>query len=1427
MIERLIAFAVHRRGWVLLIAMLWTIAGVWAVWHTPMDAVPDISENQVIVFAEWAGHAPEEVEQHVTYPLSLSFQGLQGVGAVRGSSDVGYSMLHLIFDDDVTFTEARDLVRQQLTASPLDLPEGVTARLAADGIPTGQIFWYTVEGNGYDLGELRALQDWSIAPQLRSVPGVAEIASVGGFVREICVQADIPALAMAGLTLSDVSEAIEAVRGSSGGHVIHKGNAEFVVQIVRRHPEDDPFGMTSLEQLAIATPNGGSVRLGDIARVYLGAAPRRGMLEKDGNEVVGGVVHLRYGHNPLEVTRLVKEKLREVQSSMPAGVRIRSCYDRTPLILGAVGTVTRTLLEAILVSCICVVLVMRHLRASLVVALTLPLAVVSAFAFMWILRALGIVDVQTNIMSLAGIVISIGVLVDSSIVLSENVMHELRREYGDRLVKGNVDAIVIRACQTVGRPVFFSVIIMLISFLPVFALGGVDGKMYSPLAWTKTLALIAASILALTVVPALSAVLIRGRIREETDSRIVRTMIDVYRPVLNYLLDRPAPLVYVLCATLLLAAISLGNRGLMLCVLSATMIVMGLTSRSLRGRYLAVGSLVVLALLGEQFIKPLRMELRMPLDEGMVMDMPITVPRASISQTADDVKARDMVLCRFPEVHMVVGKGGRADTPFDPAPLDMIETMIEFRPREWWPRRRLDRTEAEQHARDVLAELISRELISAPDDEARAGVIASAVDAGFLRYDAILREVCHLHIQQFFHSLSGDLSTRLIEELAGQLKYKGQLTHELSDGDRAALGQRLSSDMVKELASGPSIEVVEDLCEQAMLALAQFELLRRPESPSLGALSESATNVLLPRDVARVLQGVEAEYRQQWLNFVPELNAEVQKRAAPLWTRIISEELIVLSEIRDAELTELLNQVFAARYAPRPAHGRVAATSALNGDAPAAGHHHGLAPISELPFLKPHAAFDGLQRELSERFAAILSLTAHDPESLAGFGGEMDLALQMPGWTNVWTKPIQNRVDMLATGVNAEIGVRVLGRNLDDVVRASDEIAAVLETLRGSVDVIADPIRGKGYVRITPDAERAAALGVSLGDLNDVIEASLSGSIIADEVVGRERVPIRLRCGAADALDEETIRRLLVPAHRASSEPEGSSLNVVTLDSVATVEVTEGPATIKSENGWLRNYVRLNVVDRDPVEFVEEARQVVATHINLPEGVFVEWTGQFEHSLATRRTLMILMPMVLALIISLLYWTYRDAADALLMMLAIPGALAGGVLCQALFGFPFSVAVGMGYIACFGMAAATGIVMLVYLRTSVAQSGGLKNMTLDELRQATLKGAVHRLRPKLLTEATTILGLAPMLWSTGTGAEVIRPMAAPVLGGLLVADEVIDLLLPVLFYHVRRRRWLKLHAATTNGSIITSSPGSTSYTKAFAASATPLQEHES
>ena len=571
MIHHLITLSIRYRTIVVLMAIVCAIAGVSAAVHSPMDAVPDLSENQVIVFSDWPGHGPREVEEQVTHPLSLHLQGLEGIRVVRGSSDIGYSMLHVIFEDHVTFGAARERVQERLASRATSLPEGVIPRLAADGIPTGQIYWYTVEGVGYDPGQLRTLQDWTIAPQLRSVPGVAEVASVGGFIPELTIQVDPQILALYGLTARDLADELSRPTSSVGGHVVHKGNAEFVVELNSKRTSVSQID--DWRQRRIPLADGRSLVLGDLANIAWQPAVRRGMFEKEGSEVVAGIVHLRYGHNTLEVTKNVRARLREIRQGLPPRVRIVPCYDRTPLIQGAVGTVTRALVEALLVAAVCVLLVLRHFRAWLVIALTLPLSVLGTFLCLHVLRVTSLIDIQTNIMSLSGIVISIGVLIDSSIVMTENVMHRLRLQFGDAPVSGDVSETIASACQTVGWPVFCSILVMLVSFAPVFGLGGIDGRMYRPLAWTKSLALISAAILSVTLVPALCTFLVRGRIRDESDSAIVRSVMGVYRPMLSWLLDRPDPLILILCVTMVLAVIPLGNDLLFQSVLFVSLTV--------------------------------------------------------------------------------------------------------------------------------------------------------------------------------------------------------------------------------------------------------------------------------------------------------------------------------------------------------------------------------------------------------------------------------------------------------------------------------------------------------------------------------------------------------------------------------------------------------------------------------------------------------------------------------------------------------------------------------------------------------------------------------------------------------------------------------------------------------------------------------------
>ena len=1286
MIERVIELSIRHRAIVIAAAVVLAAWGTYEAIRTPIDAIPDLSENQVIVFALWPGHSPREVEDQVTYPLSLRLQGVRGVRVVRSSSDVGMATANVIFEDAVRVAEARRRVADRLgEASAEGLPAGVVPRLGPDAAATGQIFWYTVEGPGYDPGRLRAIQDWYVKSQLASVPGVAEVASVGGAPIEYQVNVHPDRLRSRGVSLLDVSRAVERANGSSGGHVVQKGNAEYLVRSVgaigwgREDVFDSTQALRDLEAAVFAAPDGALVRVGDVAAVAIGARSRRGVLEKDGSEVTGGVVLMTHGENPLEVTQRIKAKLHELQAGLPKGVKILPFYDRTPLIRGAVATVTRAVAEAIVTATLCVLVVLLHVRASFVIAVTLPLAVLGSVALMGLLRRLGVADVETNAMSLAGIAISVGVLVDSSIVMTENAMHALHERFGDEPVRGDVREILLPSCRLVGRPIFFSVVIMLLSFLPVFALGGMEGKMFRPLAITKSFALLSVAVLAITLVPALCTVFLKGRIRGELESWLVRSVVEVYRPVLGSLLDRPTPLAWVLGVTFAAGFAPLGYRPVFLGAVFLGMVAVGATARTWRGGALGVGSLLLIALILDLTMKPLPRAFLTPLDEGMVMDMPITAPRMSVTQSTDDLKARDMVLCHFPEVDMVVGKAGRAETPTDPAPIDMIESMVNLRPFAHWPRRVLREADARGQTAAVLKAMEAAKLVTVSSGSARNALIDQTVEAILPVFDVFLREYAYQRNREF---------------------------------ERSGAGRPLD-----------------------------------PDDPGFEALQE------------------------RWRAHIQRVDAELRPRAAGTFTRLALEELLTRAEHADEETLRAVRALRELRArGPR---------QVVRGGP--SEHHHAATPAAWLD-LEPRPKLDAIQDTLCRAFERGLSLWRRARSELIGFDGELDRAVQMPGWTNVWTMPIQNRIDMLSTGVNTSVGVRVLGRRLEDVVQASEAVADALKHVPGAADVVSDPVRGKGYLEVRINREQAARRGVDVAALNEVVETAVGGKDVSTVLQGRERHPVRVRQARDFREDEQSLRDTLVPAF-------GGEL--VPLAEVAEVRVAEGPATIKSENGLLRNYVRMNVRGRDVGGFLADGRRVLES-VALPEGVYLEWTGQFEHEARARRTLLGIVPLVLLLIFAILYWTYHDLADASLMVLCVPGTIAGGVLMQWLWGEPFTVTVWIGYIACFGMATATGIIMLVYLRDAIAKAGGIECLDQDELRRAVLNGAVQRLRPKLLTEGTVLLGLAPMLWASGVGAEVIRPMAAPVLGGILVADEVIDLLLPVAFYHVRRRRLTKV-----------------------------------
>ena len=1305
MIDAIISFSIRRRAFVIAAGVALAILGGLAAWTTPVDAIPDLSENQVVVFTEWKGRGPREIEDQITAPVSTGLGGLAGVKVVRGSSEVGFSMISVILDDGLDVAAGRLRVGERLASLRTSLPAGVSPELGPDAAATGQVFWYTVEGNGFDLGRLRTIQDFQIKPQLAAVQGVAEVASVGGFPTEYRITPDVPALERHGLLIQDLVEAATASDATAGGHVVVTGNAEHVVRALGRlgsspHAGDDGFdsarAIRDLERVPVPLPKGGSVLIGDVADVARAPGFRRGALEKDGNEVVGGVVLLSRGANPLGVIRAIKSRIAGLASSLPRGVRIVPFYDRSALIEGAIGTVTGAVVEAMVSASLCVLVILLHARTALVVATSLPLAALASFLTMSLLRRLGLLDISMTASSLAGIAISIGVLVDSSVVMAENVMHELRAHFGPDPVRGDTRDVVLSACLTVGRPITASVIVMVLSFLPVFALQGLEGRMFHPLAVAKSLALVATGVLAITLTPALCSIGIKGRLLAEQDNPLIRGVIEVYRPVLSYLIDRPAAMAFVVAATLVLGLAPLGNQAIFLTCLFLGIAAVALLAQRARHAVLGPACLVMLALVAQSTMSPLESEAMTPLDEGMVMDMPITVPRASAAETIDDMKARDMVLCRFPEVDMVVGKAGRADTPTDPAPIDMIETMVNFRPREFWPRRKIAPDAAGAQCQRVLDALVERKLVQPPESLAKAhAIVDQAASAALALYDAASREYAYHRYQEVLSDTKG--------------------------------------------------------------------------------VSPSSTR---PSDPA------EARAVPAWQRRTESVDRELAARAAPIFTRLVIDELLEQTTILDPAVKAHCIEAAKARASG------LALASRPHRMAPG-GHHHSVSALESVAILEPVPALDEVRDGLTRRFARGLELWKANRRSLTDYGGELDLAVATPGWTNVWTMPIQNRVDMLATGVNSAIGVRVLGRDLDQVVRGSEEVARVLKALPGAVDVVADPVRGKPALEFRLDRDRAGRQGVAAADFAAAIETALAGRAVATIHDGCARHPVVVRLGRAWR-DLDKLADLPIPT-RAKPAISTEAPRSVPLSEVAVIERTVGPAMIRSERGLLRNYVRLNAQGIDPTALVARAQEKVEREAKLPEGVALGWTGQFEHAAQARRTLVMVSPLVLGLIFLVLYLTYRDLADSLLVMAAIPGALAGGLLFQWILGIKLSVTVAIGYIACFGMAASTGIIMMVYLREALAKAGGLERLDLEGLRKAVLDGAVHRLRPKLLTEGTVVVGLAPMLWAGGVASEIIGPMTAPVLGGILVADEVIDLFLPVLFYWTRARRWRRTH----------------------------------
>ena len=1040
MIHKLIEWSLNNRVIVIALSIALAAAGYWALTRTPIDAIPDLSDNQVIVFTDWAGRSPQEVEDQVTYPLVTNLQGLPGVRVVRASSAFSFSMINIIFEDDVELYWARTRVLERLNLVAKQLPEGVVPTLGPDATGVGQVFWYTLESDTMSLRDLRSLQDWFVRYQLNSVPGVAEVASVGGYVQQYQVDVDPNKLRGLNIPLSTVVEAVGRSNNNVGGNVVEQAGQWAVVRGLGLIES-----VADVENIVIGSNNGTPVYVKNVAEVKLGNAFRTGALDKNGKEAVGGVVIARYGVNTLEVIQSVKKKIEELKAGLPEGVSIVPFYDRTQLIGRAVNTLEWALIEALIFVTLAHIIFLAHFRSILIVTIPLPLAVLTSFLFMYFM------GISSNLMSPSGIAIAIGVLVDAGIVVTENAFRYIEQHNIDLKDKPAVWRAVLESTKLVGRPTFFSMAIIILAFVPVFSLSGQEGKLFHPLAFTKTFAMVGATIIAVTLVPVLCTYLLGGKIHSENSNPVMRFLHRLYQPTLFFALKHRVLTVAV--AFLLFA-----------------------------------GAIFLATQIGNEFMPPL--------NEGDVMFMPVTDPAISIDEARKIMSKQDELLMQIPEVEWAVGKAGRAETSTDPAPVNMNETIVHLKPQEEWRK--------------------------------------------------------------------------------------------------------------------------------------------------------------------------------------------------------------------------------------------------------------------------------GMTRE---------KLIA-----------EMDAAVKMPGVTNIWTQPIINRIEMLSTGIRSEVGIKIFGNDLKTLETVSRQIGDVVKTVPGAADVYPEQISGAPYIDIKINRQAAARYGIDTRMIEDVIEKGIGETNLSVTIEGRRRFPIRVRYAPEFRASAETIGQIPIMAANGSTVP---------LAQVADIRTTEGPSMIQSENGLLRGTVLLNVRGRDVGSFVEEARAAITKQIQLPAGYYINWSGQYENQQRARARLMIVIPIVLLVIFGLLYLTYHSALEAAHVLLAVPFALTGGVYLVWLLDYNFSVAVWVGFIALFGTAVQTGVVMVIYLNEAVEKKreelGG--RLTREALMEAVKEGALLRLRPKVMTVSTVVAGLLPIMWSSSAGSEVMKPLATPVLGGMVSSLLHVLIVTPVIFYWLHERELRKAETA--------------------------------
>jgi Cu(I)/Ag(I) efflux system membrane protein CusA/SilA len=1038
MINRLIEISLRNRGLVIVLYLALAVWGYWALTRTPIDAIPDLSENQVIVFTDWTGRSPQEVEDQVTYPLVTNLQGLAGVRVVRASSAFGFSMINVIFEDKIDLYFARTRVLERLNLVTKQLPEGVVPTLGPDATGVGQVFWYTLESDQMSPRDLRTLQDWFVRYQLNSVPGVAEVASVGGYVQQYQIDVDPNKLRAYNIPLSTIVQAVQRSNNNVGGNVVEQAGQWAVVRGIGLIQSTD-----DVSNIVIGSANGTAIYVRNVAEVKLGNAFRTGVLDKNGKEAVGGVVIARYGVNTLDVIQSLKQRIEAIKSGLPKGVQIVPFYDRTQLIERATHTLKRALIEELILVTLAHIIFLAHFRSILIVTLPLPLAVLTSFLFMYYM------GISSNLMSLAGIAIAIGVLVDAGIVVTENAFRFLEKREVDPKDRKKVWETVRDSTKLVGRPVFFSMAIIILAFVPVFSLTGQEGKLFHPLAFTKTFAMFGATIMALTLVPVLCTYLLGGKFHSEQSNPVMRLLQAIYRPALRF---------------------ALRHR---LITISIALV-------------LFTGAIILSTGIGKEFMPPL--------NEGDVMYMPITDPAISVDEALRILSKQDEILKSFPEVEWSVGKAGRADTSTDPAPVNMNETIVHLKPTEQW----------------------------------RAG-----------------------------------------------------LTRE----------------------------------------------------------------------------------------------------------KLIS---------------------------------------------------------------------------------------------------EMNEKLTMPGITNIWTQPIQNRIDMLSTGIRSQVGLKIFGTDLKELEELSRRVAETVKTVPGAVDVYPEQISGAPYIDIHINRPAAARYGIDVGTIQDVIERGIGETNLTVTIEGRRRFPLRVRYAPQYRSSPAALGEIPI------TSPSGAQIPLAQLAEIRTVE---GPTMISSENGLLRGTVLLNVRGRDVGSFVDEARPKLASQVQMPPGYYMDWSGQYENQQRARQRLMVVVPIVLVIIFGLLYLTYNSVLEAAHVLLAVPFALTGGVYLLWALGYNFSVAVWVGFIALFGTAVQTGVVMVIYLEEAVErkrQEVGV--LTRQTLMEAVTEGALLRLRPKVMTVSTVVAGLLPIMWSTSAGSEVMKPLATPVLGGMVSSLLHVLIVTPVIFFWLRERQLKKLGA---------------------------------